>query len=177
MSQLLAAAVVVVLLLVVVGVLISKHGDDDHGNYVSCPTSAPEACSSRLAKMWGAGVRTLPSIQAPAGIRYNRGFIARLDKPVSAYFVFETTLESGQSSTELTVRVVPSSKVPFDATHRSGKLQHLVGGRAYLDNSLPTRSGPFIEQVGGFDVTVSFERGGPVAPLRAAQLALLGSVG
>lgn len=176
MSQLLAAAAVVVILIVVVGVVASTHGRDD-SNYVSCPTSAPDACSSRLAKMWGAAVRTLPPIQALAGVHYSRGFIARLDKPVSAYFVFETTLESGHSPTELTVRVVPSSKVPFDAAHRSGKLQHLVGGRAYLDNSLPTRSGPFIEQVDGFDVTVSFERGGPAAPLRAAQLALLDSVG
>ena len=176
MSQLTVGAVVVIML-VVMGVLISQHGDDGQAQWASCPKSAPDACATRLAKTWGSGVHTLPSIQAPAGIRYNHGFIAQLDKPASAYFVFETAGASGTEPTDLTVKVVPSSKVPFDTAHRGGKLQHLVGGRAYLDNSSTTRSGPFIEQVDGFDVVVSFDNGGPTAPQRSAQLALLGSVG
>jgi hypothetical protein len=171
------AGAVVVILLAVAGVLVSQHGDDAPSKYVSCPKSAPSACATRLAKTWGSGVHALPSIQAPTGIRYDRGFIAQLDKPASAYFVFDTASAAGAPAIEVTVKVVPSSKVPFDTAHRGGKLQHLAGGRVYLDNSSTTRSGPYIEQVDGFDVVVSFDNGGPTAPHRPAQLALLGSVG
>lgn len=165
--------VVVAVVLSIAIVLVTRRASTDI-EYTTCPASAPSACASRLAKAWGRDMSQLPSIGVPADLHYDRGFITKNDKPPAGFFVFRAGAATAPA--ELTVQVVPASKVPFDAAHRGGTLRHLPTGREYLDRSAGRRSGPFLEQVGGFEVAVSFDSRAGAASLRPEQLELLGSV-
>ncbi|HEY5171469.1 MAG TPA: hypothetical protein VIK54_07055 [Acidimicrobiia bacterium] len=167
-----------VLVVVILGVLLSRteQRDDRESAFVACPSSAPDACASRLADKWGGDAHRIPSIALPAGFRYDRGFITKNERPPAGYFVFQTTIGADTRPSEITLRVSPASSVAFDASHRGGTLHHLPSGRPYLDGSKSPRSGPFIERVGNFEFVVSYVVGrSPDAP-RAAQLQLLDSV-
>jgi hypothetical protein len=174
----LTVAVCAVLVAVLVGGLLSRaeQKDDRDSAFIACPTSAPDACASRLANMWGGDVHRIPSIALPAGFRYARGFITKNERPPAGYFVFDTTIGADPGPSEITLRVSPASSVPFDAAHRGGTLRHLASGRAYLDGSKSPRSGPFIERVGTFEFVVSYIVDRPAGAPRAAQLRLLDAV-
>jgi hypothetical protein len=172
----LVACGVVAVALVATLLAQAQARDASDSEFTSCPATAPDACASRLAKAWNRDVHSVPSIHVPAGMRYAKGFITKHAHPPTGYFTFETLLAGDSHPSEVTVSMTPASSAPFDAEHRGGKLTHLRNGHAYLDGTVSSRSGPFIERVGNFDVVVGFDMRRPAGALRPQQLLLLASV-
>ena len=169
---------VVVVAAVAIGALTrSKNRTDGASseNFTACPSSTPAACAGRVAQIWKSDARQMPAIAVPAGLRYDRGFIANKGTP-GAFFVFQTSVDGNTQPTELTLRVSPATATPYDAAHRGGKLRHLPSGRSYLDFSNAGQSGPFVEHLGTVEVVVSWVSITAPQSLKAEQLELLDGV-
>jgi len=177
-AQLLVAAVVVVVAIVTISALTrSKKPTDDTGskNFTACPVGTPDTCADRVAQVWKHEARPLPTISVPAGLRYDRGFIATTGAP-AAFFVFQSFVDGSKQPTELTLRVSPASSTPYDVAHLGGKAGQLPSGRAYLDFSNAKQTGPFVEHLGDVELVVSFTSSAAPRSLKATQLELLDSV-
>jgi len=177
-AQILVAVVVVVAAVVAISVLTrSKTPTDNSGseNFTSCPTGTPAACSDRVAQIWKGDARQMPSIATPPGVRYDRGFIATKGTP-AVFFVFQTFVDGSKQPTEVTVRVSPATAKPYDVANRGGKAGRLASGRAYLDFSNATQTGPFVEHLADVEVVVSFTSRAAPQSLKATQLELLDGV-
>lgn len=173
----LAIGVIVIAVLVVNALTHAKpSADKATQGYTACPAGTPDACAGLVAKALGNTGQHLPSIVAPKGLTYDRGFIANPTKPAAALYVFDAFIDGSTHATEVTLRVSPASSSPYDVKHRGGELGHLPSGRTYLDFSTGNRSGPFVEHVGGLEFVMSWNSSAAPTTLRTSKLALLDSI-
>ena len=177
--QIVVAVTVVVVIVTAISLASHKNRSETwaHDPLMSCPSARLSPCADVVARVWQADARhlQLPTITAPAELRFDRAFVADRGKPPAVFFVFQTFVDGAKMPTEISVRMAPATSEPFDPAHRGGKLRHLPSGRAYLDLSNSTRSGPFVEQLGGAELVVSWTPATAAKSLRTSRLALLDS--
>jgi len=174
------AAVFGVLVVAVIAFTAVTHkkpaSESTSTEYTACPAGTPDACAPLVAQALGKDAQHLPTIVAPTGLTYDRGFIANTAKPAAALFVFDAFIDGSTHATEVTLRVSPATAGPYDAAHRGGRLGHLPSGRSFLDFSTGDRSGPFVERVGSLEFVMSWNSSAAPETLRTSKLALLDSI-